>query len=87
MDMYEGYEVIQSPLLTKVETKTVRRTWKERLWSRPWTPFKRGKFISTTVHSTEVIVDGENRKMYMHPKMWVLLEENSKCFGKKPTLR
>lgn len=56
-----GYRVIVDANLT--DAKTVQRSWRERLFTRPWRPFRRAKTIQ--VPSSNVVLTG--RTMILHP--------------------
>lgn len=44
--MFNGMRVIESPYLEQDgEPYTVRRTWRERLFSRPWRPLKATRVV------------------------------------------
>jgi len=63
---YAGKQVITSPYLTKMsEPFSAKRSWKERLFTRPWQPFKSTKMITEQIPSDEVLLfDG---KIVIHP--------------------
>lgn len=58
--MHDGLRVIQSPSMARYWT--ARRTWKERLLTRPWRPWIAAK-------RTEVIIR-HGDTLYMHPATW-----------------
>lgn len=60
---------ISEPVLT---TSNVKRTWKERLFTRPFTPFTATKEVKTL---TEVLEDGQ---IFKTPKGLVM---NAKTFN------
>lgn len=59
----QGFQVITSPHLARY--KLVRRSWKERLFSRPWQPLRR--FNQVERDGGEVIIDKLNRRIYASP--------------------
>lgn len=65
--MFRGYRVVADPILTTTETREVKRTWKERLFSLPWRPFKTTHTHSYQVPDSYVVVDKLNRVIYAHP--------------------
>lgn len=44
-----GTHIVTDPHLTKTAVVEVRRTWRERLFSRPWRPWERTKFVTRQV--------------------------------------
>ena len=66
--MHGGFRIVQNSLMDKINYKTVNRTWKERLFTRPWNPLKKQKIEVISVPSDEVIVDELNNVIYMHTK-------------------
>ena len=65
-DMLCGFRIIENPMLTVAgEPYTVKRTWKERLFSKPWRPTRATKTIVPQVPSREVVQYG--RTLIMHP--------------------
>jgi hypothetical protein len=73
--MFHGYKVVANPILTKTETREVKRTWKERLFTRPWQPFKVIRTESYQVPDRDVLVDKINRVIYAHPSVVKELNE------------
>lgn len=69
-----GMPIITSPLLRTRQEYMRRRTWKERLFTRPWHPFLR---------SVKVVIEPDifimERKVFMHPQT---LEDLRRNFGK-----
>lgn len=62
-----GWDVYSDPLMTTTEVDYVVLSWKERLLSWPWKPWKKSYRVVLTVASDKVILDEENRRMYAHP--------------------
>lgn len=61
-----GYRVVENISMTLAgEAHKEKRTWKERLFSLPWNPFKSHNITIPQIPSTEVIMF-EN-SMIMHP--------------------
>jgi hypothetical protein len=65
--MFHGYRVIENLMLTKTQTREVKRTWKERLFTLPWQPMKVTRTESRQVPDREVVVDKMNKIIYAHP--------------------
>lgn len=65
-----GYQVIVDA--NRTDAKTVRRSWRERLFSRPWRPFAGTKTIR--VPSLNVVLIG--RTMIIHPAVLARLRES-----------
>lgn len=65
-------DIIQNPYLVKSET--VQRSWKERLFTWPWKPWRRTKILQ--VPSNEAIVDAINHKVYVHPEFYETLKKS-----------
>lgn len=58
--------IIQSPY-----TQQIKRTWKERLFTLPWTPLQRYKTeYVDLIPDGEVIVDKVNSTVYCNPRMY-----------------
>lgn len=60
-----GQRFVPNSLLTEPQTTEVKRSWKERLFSWPWTPLKPTKYVTTQVASRQVI--HANGVYYAHP--------------------
>lgn len=62
-----GMKVIESTWLTEAgEPIAIRRTWRERLLSRPWTPWRATKMITPQIPSKQVIQLNSDT-LVMHP--------------------
>ena len=73
MAQYGGKQIITSVYLTKTsDPLSVKRTWKERLFSRPWKPWQATKMITIQVPSDEVLVMMD--RIIMHPEMFRRLQ-------------
>lgn len=60
-----GVDIVIDPNCFKEVQTEVKRTWKERLFSLPWNPFKKQK---TVVHYKPVAyADMHKRVIYCHP--------------------
>lgn len=73
-----GAKVYENALLTKPGTPyEVKRTLKERLWSRPWQPLKATTWVTPQVPSSDIFTmpDGS---LVMHPETVQLLR-NAIC--------
>jgi hypothetical protein len=81
MKLY-GYQVITSPLLT-VDGKPYqeKRTWKERLFSSPWRPFRKTNTIVPQIPSRTTYVCKENNTIIMHPIIWEEIKNSPKFEG------
>lgn len=77
--MFYCYRVVTNPILTKTETREVKRTWKERLFTRPWTPWKVMRTETHQVPDRDVLVDKINRVIYAHP---VVVKEMNEALNK-----
>ncbi len=63
-----GFDIIESITITKDGPPVeVPRTWRERLFTRPWRPRQRTKTVTTKVPA--IWLDNNNRTVYMHPAM------------------
>jgi hypothetical protein len=71
LQTYKGHEII---IYDYGEGASVKRSWKERLFSRPWNPFKRTKYNpyggKKFIEDGEVIVDSNINKLYMNSKTY-----------------
>lgn len=71
--MLDGVPIYTSELLTEPKVEVVRRTWRERLFSRPWRPRQKTKSITIYVPSMKCLVSESGilgRKCFiMHPVM------------------
>lgn len=68
--MLNGLPLYESRFMTEAgEPYEVRRTWKERLFTRPWRPFKATKMIVPQVPQKEILVwrGAGGLAMIMHP--------------------
>jgi predicted membrane-bound mannosyltransferase len=61
-----GLRIIESPLLTKDEQRTVGRPWRERLFTRPWRPWQATKTVTVLVPSDQILRTPDN-VLIMHP--------------------
>ncbi len=77
--MFHGYKVIANPIITESKEREVRRTWKERLFTLPWRPFKALRTETYQVPSRDVMVDKINRIIYAHP---VVVKEMNDALNK-----
>lgn len=67
-------QVFADPLLTDVEEQP--RSWKERLFSWPWCPWRKTKFVtvpSTTFYKLSLPSGGE--AFVMHPEMMARVQQ------------
>jgi hypothetical protein len=56
-----------SNLMTVAKTEEVKRTWKERLFSWPWRPLRKTKYVTTHVPSEQVIF--AHGTYFAHPEL------------------
>ena len=72
---YRGYQLIESSyLVDRGPDKLIDRTWKERLFSLPWTPFKKTKVVETYVPSDKMYVIGRD-KIIIHPEKIKIIKD------------
>jgi len=72
-----GLEVFTSPYVPCVMDKEVRRTWKERLFSLPWKPWKSIKVI----RKEGMIISLPGGSLLMHPRT---LEDLKRAIANTP---
>lgn len=66
MASLSGFRIVESQWLTEAGPPTeVRRTWRERLLSRPWRPWKATRIVVLQVPSRQVYMMGDS--MVVHP--------------------
>ncbi len=69
-----GMTIIESPFLTKEEQEIVPRTWRERLFTRPWRLFEKTKTVTVRVPDPDLYsVAG---MVYGHPVTVARLRES-----------
>lgn len=75
--VFDGYRVIESVYLTEAgEPYQVPRSWKERLFSRPWQPLKRTRTVTPQVPMKGGVRFG-NGTILMHPETVRHIREQS----------
>ena len=79
---YTGLAIRESEYLVVADgTRTVRRTWGERLFSRPWRPFKATK--EETVYRPDDSIYRVGQMLVCHPvtarKLKAALEKRVRC--------
>jgi len=62
-----SYAIIESDQLYETKTRSVRRSWRERLFTRPWRPWIATKTISYRVPSECIYVMDD--KIVCHPSV------------------
>ncbi len=67
-EMLHGCKVYTNDSLVDSVTEQVDRTWKERLFSRPWKPLIRTKYVQRSEPSRQ-IYQLPNGSFVMHPVM------------------
>ena len=66
--MVGGFQVVEDLSMTEPgEPYEVRRSWKERLFSRPWRPMRATRTLVPQVPSRKVILFGQ--KIIAHPSV------------------
>lgn len=86
MTVLNGFKIVTDAGLTQPEKRIVDRTWKERLFSWPWTPFIKQKVIIVHVPSKEVY--SMNGTIIMHPSVFsdlkaIMIEPTDTKIGNK----
>ena len=62
----DDFRIVENPYLTvSGEPETVSRPWTERLFTRPWRPWRATKTVVPQVPDPGAYRDG--RMIYMHP--------------------
>ena len=64
--MFNGKQVFLSAYASRVVSTVVRRSWRERLFSRPWRPWRATKVVS----HTEPCMFDTPLSIVMHPVLW-----------------
>lgn len=75
---FSGVKIFTSPHLTERKHYFVKRTWKERLFSRPWKPFKKTNTLYYDAPRTDYLVYDDGRTIICHPVMKDALEQELK---------
>ncbi len=70
--------IIESLWCTDPEERTVTRTWRERLLTRPWRPWERTKTVTVQVPSKTGYFLDYGRTLVMHPETAKRLQESLK---------
>lgn len=74
MPTFGDMPVTLSPWLTKAgPPQQIRRTWRERLFSRPWRPLQATYTVVPQVPSDQILQTPDG--LVMHPEMWRKLSE------------
>ena len=65
-----GIPVIKSPAMTKPETTIRALSWRERLFSWPWRPWRKTKLVTIMVPSDEILMINSDLLygIVMHPE-------------------
>ncbi len=75
INSFNGMRVITSLWMTEAgEPYQVRRTWRERLFTRPWRPLVATRTIVPQVPMRDVIQLNAST-LVMHPETWIILKE------------
>lgn len=70
---FHGYKIILNRQLSTPIPEEINRTWKERLFSWPWRPFKKTKIIIRYEPIKTIYSDGN--KLIMHPEVFRVFRE------------
>lgn len=65
IQILNGNRFQASEILTEPKTEEVKRGWKERLFTWPWRPMNKTKYVTTQVPSRQVIFS--NGTYFAHP--------------------
>ena len=66
--MFQGFRIIESRYLIEPgEPVEVRRTWRERLFTRPWHPWKATRIEIPQIPSRSYYITGEG-SIIIHPE-------------------
>jgi len=83
MAMLNDMRIVTSTLLVidgdPIEKK---RTWKERLFSRPWRPLKKTKTIIPKVPDPKAVIS--NGTIIVHPAVFLDLKQTMSDYGIRP---
>ena len=60
------FRLIESPLMVRHEQRRVKRSWTERLFSRPWRPWVVEKIVVDVVPLDKVLIDYVDRVVIGH---------------------
>lgn len=77
-DLLPGMPVVTSPFVTVTRTIRRQRSWRERLFSRPWRPTRKWRMVTETVPDPSIYIlngRGGYRYIYCHPATAKRLEE------------
>ena len=58
-----GYRIFETKYVGDPMQMTRNRTWKERLFTWPWRPFKRTTTYTMWIEKGEVILDTNNKRL------------------------
>lgn len=80
---YCGLKILENPILTVPgQSEQVKRTLKERLFSRPWRPFKKYIKVTPMIPDPNYYLDKINNTIIAHPdtarKLMNAIEEDTK---------
>ncbi len=70
-----GYKIFENKYVGDPMQMTRDRTWKERLFTWPWKPFKKIAHYTMWIENGNVILDHNNKCMYIHPVDFIKLKE------------
>ena len=72
-----GIPIIYSEQACDPEYELVKRTWKERLFTRPWKPRQRYKHIMVKLNPQMYRVNfpGQGKKIIAHPSLKAQIEK------------
>jgi len=75
-----GWPIIESEHMVEPFTQKIKRTWQERLFSLPWRPWQRVRFVTIFVPDENVYVFDVNGRpsICCHPSIAAQLRERLK---------
>jgi len=72
--IYSGYKIIEDDsMVITYDHYMALRTWKERLFERPWEPWRVFKVVANTKPDPTVLIHGD--KLICHPQTAIVLRE------------
>ena len=74
VENYAGIKIFPNEHLTEIAIKEIAKTWKERLWSRPWHPFQKMKTKTYQIPLMQPIIY-DDHTWFAHPERIEKLEK------------
>lgn len=62
-----GYDLRSSKFIGEHKVEVIKKTWKERLFSWPWRPWRKTKTIVTIEPTGDLFIDHQHGMIYGHP--------------------